>query len=220
MPATSTAPTASGAEAGCPENRVKAFDVLSWPRVGVPSLESPDRRWENRPRYDGKAVGTVVARYYDPSVGQFLTVDPMVTVRAPSGSTSDLTDPIRSALTNGSTRSMQPYGGVRHENVQRLPGVPGSSEMLVESRQGVFHTMSPVVAWRRIHRSLRTNSSGEPVPLVRNYALQCAYVGHAGIVAGLTLLLFRQGVGLELILLGVFGYAACAINYFVTPWWR
>ena len=73
-----TTPTASGAEAGCPENRVKALDVLTWPRVGVPSAESPDRRRENRPRYDGKAVGTVLARYYDPATAQFLTVDPDV----------------------------------------------------------------------------------------------------------------------------------------------
>jgi RHS repeat-associated protein len=78
MPAAVTAPTASGAEAECPENRVKALDVLSWPRIGVRSPESPDRRWESWPRYDGKAVGTVLARYYDPTVGQFLTVDPMV----------------------------------------------------------------------------------------------------------------------------------------------
>ena len=86
MPAPVTAPTASGAEAVCPENRVKALDVLTWPRVGVRSPESPDRRWENRPRYDGKAVGTVLARYYDPATGQFLTVDPDVaTTLSPYG---------------------------------------------------------------------------------------------------------------------------------------
>jgi RHS repeat-associated protein len=72
----SAPPTASGSEAVCPENRVKALDVFSWPRVRVRSPESPDRRWGNRPRYDGKAVGTVLARYYDPSIGQFLTLDP------------------------------------------------------------------------------------------------------------------------------------------------
>jgi RHS repeat-associated protein len=86
MPAAVTAPTASGAEAECPENRVKALDVLTWPRVGVRSPESPDRRWENRPRYDGKAVGTVLARYYDPATGQFLSVDPDVaTTLSPYG---------------------------------------------------------------------------------------------------------------------------------------
>ena len=86
MPATATAPTAAGAEAACPENRVKALDVLTWPRVGVRSLDSPDRCWENRPWYDGKAVGTVLARYYDPATGQFLTVDPKVaTTLSPYG---------------------------------------------------------------------------------------------------------------------------------------
>ena len=86
MPAPVTAPTASGAEAVCPENRVKALDVLTWPRVGVRSPESPDPRWENRPRYDGKAVGTVLARYDDPVTGQFLTVDPDVaTTLSPYG---------------------------------------------------------------------------------------------------------------------------------------
>ena len=86
MPAPVTAPTACGAEAVCPENRVKALDVLTWPRVGVRSPESPDRRWENRPRYDGKAVGTVLARYDDPTTGQFLTVDPKVaTTLSPYG---------------------------------------------------------------------------------------------------------------------------------------
>jgi RHS repeat-associated protein len=86
MPATVTAPTVSGSEAVCPENRVKALDVLSWPRVGVRSPESPDRCWENRPRYDGKAVGTVVARYYDPTTAQFLTLDPDVaTTLSPYG---------------------------------------------------------------------------------------------------------------------------------------
>jgi RHS repeat-associated protein len=78
MPAAVTAPTASGAEAECPENRVKALAVLSRPCVGVRSPKTPDRRWGNRPRYDGRAVGTVLARYYDPTVGQFLTVDPKV----------------------------------------------------------------------------------------------------------------------------------------------
>jgi hypothetical protein len=86
MPATATAPTAAGAEAACPENRVKALDVLTWPRVGVRSLDSPDRCWENRPWYDGKAVGTVLARYYDPASAQFLTVDPKVsTTLSPYG---------------------------------------------------------------------------------------------------------------------------------------
>ena len=86
MPATVTVPTASGAEAVCPETRVKALDVLSWPRVGVRRSESLDRRWENRPRYDGKAVGTVLARFYDPAIGQFLTVDPDVgTTLSPYG---------------------------------------------------------------------------------------------------------------------------------------
>jgi len=86
IPATVTAPTVSGSEAVCPENRVKALDVLSWPRVGVRSPESPDRCWENRPRYDGKAVGTVVARYYDPTTAQFLTLDPDVaTTLSPYG---------------------------------------------------------------------------------------------------------------------------------------
>jgi RHS repeat-associated protein len=81
-----TAPTASGAEAECPENRVKALDVLSWPRVGVRSPESPDRHWERWPRYDGKAVGTALARYYDPSTAQFLSVDPDVaTTLSPYG---------------------------------------------------------------------------------------------------------------------------------------
>ena len=81
-----TAPTASGAEAACPENRVKALDVLSWPRVGVRSPESTDVRWGNRPRYGGKAVGIVLARYYDPAIGQFLTVDPKVaTTLSPYG---------------------------------------------------------------------------------------------------------------------------------------
>jgi RHS repeat-associated protein len=78
MPAAVTAPTASGAEAECPENRVKALDVLSWPRVGVRSPESPDRHWERWPRYDGKAVGTALARYYDPAIAQFLSRDPDV----------------------------------------------------------------------------------------------------------------------------------------------
>ena len=73
-----TTPIASGSEAECPETRVKALDVLSWPRIGVRSPESPEPRWENRLKYDGKAVGTVLARYYDPSTGQFLTVDPDV----------------------------------------------------------------------------------------------------------------------------------------------
>ncbi len=73
-------PTASGAEAMCPENRVKALDVLSWPRVGVRRSESPDRRWGNRPRYDGKAVGSVLARYYDPTTGQLLSIDPDVAI--------------------------------------------------------------------------------------------------------------------------------------------
>ena len=73
-----TAPIAPGIGAGSTETRVKALDVLAWPRVGVRSPESPDRRWENRPRYDGKAVGTVLARYYDPATAQFLTVDPDV----------------------------------------------------------------------------------------------------------------------------------------------
>jgi RHS repeat-associated protein len=86
MPAAVTAPTASGAEAECPENRVKALDVLSWPCVRVRSPESPDRRWGNRPRYGGKAVGTVLARYYDPATAQFLTVDPDVdTTLSPYG---------------------------------------------------------------------------------------------------------------------------------------
>jgi len=73
-----TAPTASGAEAVCPATRVKALDDLSPPRDGVRSPESPGRYWENRPRYDGKAVGTVLARYYDPATAQFLSVDPKV----------------------------------------------------------------------------------------------------------------------------------------------
>ncbi len=73
-----TTPIASGSEAECPETRVKALDVLSWPRIGVRSPESPEPRWENRLKYDGKAVGTVLARYYDPATGQFLTVDSKV----------------------------------------------------------------------------------------------------------------------------------------------
>jgi RHS repeat-associated protein len=86
MPATVTAPIAPGIGAGSTETRVKALDVLAWPRVGVRSPESPDRRWENRPRYDGKAVGTVLARYYDPATAQFLTVDPRVaTTLSPYG---------------------------------------------------------------------------------------------------------------------------------------
>ena len=81
-----TAPIAPGIGAGSTETRVKALDVLAWPRVGVRSPESPDRRWENRPRYDGKAVGTVLARYYDPATAQFLTVDPRVaTTLSPYG---------------------------------------------------------------------------------------------------------------------------------------
>src|ERR1039458_282412 len=73
-----TAPTASGAGVGCPETRVKALDVLSWPCVGARRPETARGHWGNRPRYDGKAVGTVLARYYDPTTGQFLTVDPDV----------------------------------------------------------------------------------------------------------------------------------------------
>ena len=86
MPATVTAPTASGSGAVCPETRVKALDVLAWPRVGVRSWESPDTHSGNRRRYDGKAVGSVLARYYDPSTAQFLTVDPAVsTTLSPYG---------------------------------------------------------------------------------------------------------------------------------------
>lgn len=76
MPVALTAPPADGAEAVCPETRVKALDVLSWPRVGVPSPESPDTHWENRRWYDGKAVGSVLARYYDPTTARWLQVDP------------------------------------------------------------------------------------------------------------------------------------------------
>ena len=86
MPAAVTPSPASAAEAVCPENRVKALDFLAWPRIGVQGPETPDTRWGNRPRYDGKAVGSVLARYYDPATGQFLTVDPDVaTTLSPYG---------------------------------------------------------------------------------------------------------------------------------------
>jgi RHS repeat-associated protein len=109
MPATATAPTASGAEVQCPENRVKALDVLSWPRVGVGRPESPDRCWENRPRYDGKTVGTALARYYDPSTGQFLTVDPKVaTTLSPYGYAKG--DPLNASDPGGLTNDASSGG--------------------------------------------------------------------------------------------------------------
>jgi RHS repeat-associated protein len=92
--------TASGSEAVRVENRVKAVDVLTWPHIGVRRPESPDRCWENRVRYDGKAVGTVVARYYDPAIGQFLTVDPDVaTTLSPYGYVQG--DPLNSSDPGG-----------------------------------------------------------------------------------------------------------------------
>ena len=98
MPAAVTAPTASGAGAVCPETRVRALDVLSWPRIEVRRPDIPDTHWGNRPRHDGEAVGSVLARYYDPATGQFLTVDPKVaTTLSPygyvSGNPINETDP-------------------------------------------------------------------------------------------------------------------------------
>ncbi len=81
-----TAPTASGAGVGCPETRVKALDVLSWPCVGARRPETARGHWGNRPRRDGKAVGNALARCYDPFTAQFLTVDPDVaTTLSPYG---------------------------------------------------------------------------------------------------------------------------------------
>ncbi len=100
MPAAVTPSPASAAEAVCPENRVKALDFLAWPRIGVQGPETPDTRWGNRPRYDGKAVGSVLARYYDPTTAQFLTVDPdIATTLSPYGYVQG--DPLNSADPTG-----------------------------------------------------------------------------------------------------------------------
>jgi hypothetical protein len=42
------------------------------------SLEVPGGHREIEYGYDGSAVGTVLARYCDPTTGQFLSVDPDV----------------------------------------------------------------------------------------------------------------------------------------------
>ena len=80
--------------------------------------------------------------------------------------------------------------------------------------------MHPVEVWRRAHHSLRIDRSGEPIPFIRNYALQYAYVGHAFVLAGLVLLLLLQVAGFGLILVGLMFYGACAFYYFVVPRWR
>jgi hypothetical protein len=80
--------------------------------------------------------------------------------------------------------------------------------------------MKPVEMWRRAHHALRTDRSDEPIPLIRNYALQCAYAGHAFMFLGLVLLVFLQPAGLGLILFGLIGYAVCAFYYFDAPRWR
>lgn len=84
--------------------------------------------------------------------------------------------------------------------------------------------MNPVEAWRRAHNTLRTDRSGEPIPMFRNYALHYAYTGTGFILAGLVLLLLLQVAGFGLILFGLIGYVFCDYYYyyynFVAPRWR
>ena len=129
MPAALTAPSASGADALCPENRVKAFDVLSWPRIRLRRPETSDTCWSSRPAYDGKAVGSVLARYYDPATAQFLTRDPDVaTTLSPYGYVDG--DPINSIDPSGQSPA-DPDGpatcgsGVATPFGCWEPGIPG-----------------------------------------------------------------------------------------------
>lgn len=80
--------------------------------------------------------------------------------------------------------------------------------------------MHPVEDWRRVHHPLRTDRSGEPIPLIRNYALQYVYAGHAFILVGVVLLFFVRVAGFGLILFGLAGYGFSAFYYFVMPRWR
>jgi len=204
MPATSTAPTASGAEAGCPENRVKALDVLTWPRVGVPSPESPDRRRENRPRYDGKAVGTVLARYYDPATAQFLTVDPdaAITLSAygyvrgnplnasdPGGLTNDASSGGYGNLTSGPEAgcysnltggpALCPVGGGQLAPLGS--GVPGASWGRFLLGAGVVLTVGAVA-----------EAAGPEVVASEAGAATVGRAASAGIIAAIVFMIYRS----------------------------